>query len=369
MRRTMRTRSESRRPATLDRARAILRLHLPELTRRHAWIYWTDLLGTSLVAWPAFVAGATIAGGAFALAPGARLTLTLLLFALATGTLYRASAFLHEVSHVRAAMPGFAVAWNALIGVPLLTPSLLYDGVHTTHHDRAIFGTASDPEYVPNVAGGHGKRGAMLVSFALVPVFLVLRWALVTPLSLVHEGVRRLATEQLSSLAGNPSYRRPAPEGCDRARWWMLELACSGWSLVLCLLALTGTVPALSLTFALALATVVSVLHGLRSFATHRFEGGGAQRTVDEQFLDSVNVTGHPILTELWAPLGLRYHALHHLAPRLPYHALGKAHRLLVASLPEDDAYRSVTFGSLREVIDHVAAAPRDPRPIAAEAT
>lgn len=369
MRCPMRTRAEHQRPAKLDRARAVLRSHMPGLTRRRAWIYWTDLLGTSLVAWPAFVTGAAIAGGTLALAAGARLTLSLLLFALATAALYRASAFLHEVSHVRAAMPGFAMAWNALIGVPLLTPSLLYDGVHTTHHDRAIFGTDADPEYVPNVAGGHGKRGAMLVSFALVPAFLFVRWALVTPLSLVHDGVRRFGTEQLSSLAGNPKYRRPAPWGCDRARWWTLELACSAWSIVLALFALTGTVPVLSFAFALALATMVSLLHGMRSFATHRFAGGGAQRTVDEQFLDSVNVTGHPILTELWAPLGLRYHALHHLAPRLPYHALGRAHRLLCASLPEDDAYRSVTFHSLREVVAHVAVAPDDPHPIATEAT
>ena len=99
----------------------------------------------------------------------------------------------------------------------------------------------------------------------------------------------------------------------------------------------------------------MSVLHGTRSLTTHRFGGAGHSRTIDEQFLDSTNVTGHPFWTELWAPAGLRYHALHHLAPRLPYHSLGRAHRLLLSALPEGDVYRSVTFRGLREVLSHVA--------------
>ena len=34
-------------------------------------------------------------------------------------------------------------------------------------------------------------------------------------------------------------------------------------------------------------------------------------------------------LSVLWAPVGLRYHALHHLMPSMPYHSLGEAHRRL----------------------------------------
>jgi len=363
----MRTRSESPRTDSLDRARAILRPHLPELTRRRAWIYWTDLLGTSLLAWSALATGAAISGGAFDLPGGARLLLGVLLFGLATLMLYRASAFLHEVAHVRGSMPEFTAAWDALVGVPLLMPSLIYDRVHMTHHDRSVFGTDADPEYVPG-EGGHGHHGARLAAFALLPVHLLLRWGIVTPLSLVHRGVRQFAVARLSSLASNPVYRRPSPEGPEARRWWTLELACSGWCLALAAAAITGVLPLGALAFALGVASVVSILHGVRSFAAHRFEGGGASRTLDEQFLDSVNVTGHPLFTELWAPLGLRYHALHHLAPRLPYHALGRAHRLLLASLPANDPYRRVTFDSLSEVIAHVSAAPPEPRPVACEA-
>ena len=41
------------------------------------------------------------------------------------------------------------------------------------------------------------------------------------------------------------------------------------------------------------------------------------------------------------APVGLRYHALHHWIPSLPYHNLGRAHRLLVATLRSDAPYRA----------------------------
>ena len=63
-------------------------------------------------------------------------------------------------------------------------------------------------------------------------------------------------------------------------------------------------------------------------------------------FLDTVNVPGGP-LTGLWAPVGLRYHALHHYLPDMPYHALGRTHARLMASLPEDAPYRQVNEPSL----------------------
>ena len=45
------------------------------------------------------------------------------------------------------------------------------------------------------------------------------------------------------------------------------------------------------------------------------------------------------LLAELWAPVGLRYHALHHLLPSLPYHSLPEAHRRLAAQLGSGSTY------------------------------
>jgi fatty acid desaturase len=45
------------------------------------------------------------------------------------------------------------------------------------------------------------------------------------------------------------------------------------------------------------------------------------------------------VFRTLVAPVGLRYHALHHWIPSLPYHNLGRAHRLLVTALTPDAPY------------------------------
>lgn len=46
-------------------------------------------------------------------------------------------------------------------------------------------------------------------------------------------------------------------------------------------------------------------------------------------------------------PVGLRYHALHHLLPSLPYHALGEAHRRISAALTPDSPYHKASYKGL----------------------
>ena len=57
------------------------------------------------------------------------------------------------------------------------------------------------------------------------------------------------------------------------------------------------------------------------------------------QFLDSVNVPPPGPAAEIWAPVGLRYHALHHLMPSMPYHDLPEAHRRLARELGTGSTY------------------------------
>jgi fatty acid desaturase len=72
----------------------------------------------------------------------------------------------------------------------------------------------------------------------------------------------------------------------------------------------------------------------------HRYRNVGSRMTFIEQIEDSITVPGHPLLTELLFPVGLRYHGLHHMFPSLPYHSLGTAHRRLMVQLPADSPYR-----------------------------
>jgi fatty acid desaturase len=92
--------------------------------------------------------------------------------------------------------------------------------------------------------------------------------------------------------------------------------------------------------YLLAVATVL--LNQLRQLADHHFEGDGSRVDLAAHIMDSCNFTRNDPLTLLFFPFSIRYHALHHLFPSLPYHNLKKAHAHLVATLPADSPYRQL---------------------------
>ena len=89
------------------------------------------------------------------------------------------------------------------------------------------------------------------------------------------------------------------------------------------------------------------LLNQVRTLVAHLWENEGEAMTVTAQYLDSVNVPPPSALPALWAPVGLRYHALHHLLPSLPYHSLGEAHRRLSAALGTDSPYHRGSYTGL----------------------
>ena len=66
-----------------------------------------------------------------------------------------------------------------------------------------------------------------------------------------------------------------------------------------------------------------------------------------DQLIDSLNYPRRPLIAALWGPVGLRFHALHHLFPSMPYHSLPEAHRRLMAQLPAGSPYRQTESPSL----------------------
>ena len=78
--------------------------------------------------------------------------------------------------------------------------------------------------------------------------------------------------------------------------------------------------------------------------------------SLTDQYRDSTNVPA-AFPGVLWAPVGLRFHALHHLLPRLPYHSLPEAHRRLSAALPESSAYPQANYGSLSTLLQRLGQA------------
>ena len=95
----------------------------------------------------------------------------------------------------------------------------------------------------------------------------------------------------------------------------------------------------------------VWIVNQIRTLAAHGYVHGDAPVDADAQLLDSINLRGWPWLTALVAPVGLRFHALHHYLPGLPYHSLGAVHRALLRDLPANAAYRKTLRGGIWETL------------------
>ncbi len=306
-------------------------------------IYWPDMLVSAAVGY-AGLAGAILLSGWAAWASGL----------LAVFTLYRALLFIHELTHIhKTALPGFRLVWNLLVGVPMLTPSYMYEGVHTLHHARTRYGTAEDPEYMPLALMEPWRLPAFIVISMLLPIGLLIRSALLVPLGAIIPPLRKLVWERASSLSINPDFRRRPPEGAfaTMVRWQELGVMVWSWAL----LASTQVFGWRPLLIGLAVVSATALLNQIRTLVAHLWENDGDAMTVTGQYLDSVNVPPPAMLAPLWAPVGLRYHATHHLLPSVPYHSLGEAHRRITAHLGVGSTYERSSYTGFMPLLGKIA--------------
>jgi fatty acid desaturase len=299
-------------------------------------IFWADLLFSAAAGWGSF------AVVLFAKPFSAGMWLA---FFIATFALYRGLCFVHEISHMRRSqLRGFETAWNALIGVPLLMPSFVYVGVHSNHHSLATYGTEQDPEYLP-FASSHWMTLAFAAHSVLIPLALLVRFLVTAPAALLWPRFHHWLVVHASSLSMNPRYRRddsPALRASIR-RWEIVALLTwvtagmvvvhygRGWEL---------------LAVWCGVSACAALCNALRTLGAHHYESTGAPLGREGQLADSIDTPG-AWWTGLWAPVGLRYHALHHYFPGIPYHNLGTAYRRLVSDLPAVAAYLELTSPSL----------------------
>ncbi|MFA6220158.1 MAG: fatty acid desaturase [Erythrobacter sp.] len=322
-----------------------------DIAEARAGIYWPDMLGSALVGYVALLGAILVDTG----------WLALLLGLVSALTLYRALLFIHEISHLhRDALPGFRTAWNLLVGVPMLMPSFMYENVHTLHHKRTQYGTVEDPEYLPLALMKPWSLPAFVLIALLAPVALLFRCAVLLPLGLIVPPIRRLTWERFSALAINPDFRRRPAEGEFGKRVIRLEAASFLWSWALIASVFVWGWRPLLIT--LAVVSVTAVLNQLRTLVAHLWENEGEAMTVTAQFLDSVNVPPPGIAAELWAPVGLRYHALHHLMPSMPYHALPEAHRRLKRELGPGSTYDGANHPGMAVLVARIAKSTMRPR-------
>jgi fatty acid desaturase len=312
-----------------------------DLFRRSPAVYWTDLLLSAGAAW-------ALTAVYFLAAPGSGLQIAAFLVA---GVLFfRAGTFIHEIVHMpNRQMVWFKRTWNLLVGIPLLMPWIMYSN-HIEHHNHRRFGTPSDGEYLPLGSSPLRETLKYLAQAPLLPLFTLLRFGVLGPVSWLHPGLRRWVLTRASAAVSNPYYHERFPKRYEN-HLRMVEALCFAYLAAIAGLVWRGSIHVPYLFMAYLLLAFTLALNWVRNLAAHRYVNAGAPMSLTDQVAESINITGQTWLTVALFPVGLRYHALHHLFPALPYHSMGVAHRRLMQSLPADAPYHATNRANFFAVV------------------
>jgi fatty acid desaturase len=319
------------RPVEADQLAAMWE-RVSDLARIRPGRYWVDLVCCTVVGW----GGIAVAVWATTHLDGGLRAATMALGMItASMALYRSAVFIHEVSHFgnRPELRSWVWGWRLLAGMPLMLPSFLFE-LHPEHHSRATYGTDADGEYFAPHQTLAQQIGLAVVYAVGGPVGLAVRFGVIAPLSWVIPPVARIKWRWLSALAvrrGFSADDQPDQSSFICRRWFVEEaLVCAWVWAALAAAAVSPVARTAMVCFAVAF-TPALLLNGLRVIGAHRYTGGGSGGRLD-QFRDAIDYEQRFGLAELWAPTGLRLHAIHHLFPRLPYHALPEARRRLAST-------------------------------------
>jgi len=310
-------------------------------------IFYSDLIFSATLGWVSFILAVLF------LTPQSLMFWACLICT--TLAHYRALSFIHEVTHNKEKMPRFQKVYNFLIGFWYGTPAYTHFP-HNDHHNPTTFGSIHDPEYVELSQKSSLSILRPFVFCLAAPLVITVRFCILPLFSfLLTEKFKKVLFQKFSTFAMQANYERDL-----KLNEYQLSLKEDLWSSIFFLVRLVVSISILPyfLVLQLLMLGVMSFLNSYRALVAHRYQvnqhrtdGDSNIKSYREQALDSVTVEGG-ILTEFWAPVGLRYHSLHHLFPTLPYYALGKAHRRLKHSLDANHFYHQTIEPSFSSALN-----------------
>jgi fatty acid desaturase len=309
-------------------ARAIIH----DLFEQKPYRYYLDLLLSASIGWTGYVLA--LGYPMFTTGSGCYVLIAVLAF-------FRTLNLIHPIFHLPAIhRDRMRIAFDLVFGIPFLAPYFLYERSHAAHHKLSVYGTLQDPEYIRFTR----LNRYVILGFSslniLLPPALYLRFSVGTLLSYFHPALRRKFLTSISSFSVRRSFRRPLPEGTEKKVLLMEESVASVYAMGLLIATMFSVVTPQLILQGLLIGVLLALMNAAQFLTLHRYDEPGAD--LDAQILDTWNSPGSvSLINEIWAPVGQRFHALHHCFPTLPYHNLAKAHRRLKQELSHKSIYHS----------------------------
>jgi len=135
---------------------------------------------------------------------------------------------------------------------------------------------------------------------------------------------------KFSTVDINAGYNRPHPDAEERRVWLWQEVACTVFTWAALIATGLGWLGLYVHVHRFVIMSGSLMVNQWRTIVIHRYASTGEPMVGSSQVQDTVTFGGSAWLTGVIAPLGSRYHALHHELPTVPYHALPAIHRQLL---------------------------------------